>query len=218
MSGWSASKEEAIRALAAAGWYPADAVTLKTSIEIAGSVIFDRPYRDAPVSPLFYEGREQDFAFEKPVGNERRPAQPRALLADAGEGRSGQAGLPRLGDLRSRRRLQPLHRRDHPSHRARHRRRARSPDRRPRRGEDADRDLPRHRHRPDAFGRNGGGDPYYTDGEITIGVVRAGAMPTLAPPTILPDPQIISAKNAIWEQARRLATSDDWGSVEGGPR
>ena len=62
------TKEEAIRALAAAGWYPADAVTLKTSIEIAGSVIFDRPYRDAPVSPLFYDGRKQDFAFEKPVG------------------------------------------------------------------------------------------------------------------------------------------------------
>ena len=55
----------------------------KTSIEIAGSVLFDRPYRDAPVSPLFYEGRKQDFAFEKPVGEQRRPAQPCPLLADA---------------------------------------------------------------------------------------------------------------------------------------
>lgn len=63
------TESEAIRALAAAGWYPADAVTLKTSIEIAGSVLFGRPYRDAPVSSLFYDGRKQDFAFEKPVGN-----------------------------------------------------------------------------------------------------------------------------------------------------
>ena len=76
------TEAEAIRALAAAGWYPADAVTLRTSIEIAGSVIFDRPYRHAPVSPLFYEGRKQDFAFEKPVGEQRRPAQSCPLLAD----------------------------------------------------------------------------------------------------------------------------------------
>jgi hypothetical protein len=38
-------RSEVVRALAVAGWYPADAVTLRTSIEIAGSVLFDRPYR-----------------------------------------------------------------------------------------------------------------------------------------------------------------------------
>src|ERR1700730_10819305 len=56
-------------AMQAAGWYPADPVTLKSSIEIAGSVLLDRPYRDAPVSPLFYLGRREDLAFEKPDGN-----------------------------------------------------------------------------------------------------------------------------------------------------
>jgi hypothetical protein len=59
------AKEELIQAMRAAGWYPADAVTVRTSIEIADSV---RPYREAPVSPLFYDGRQQDLAFEKPVG------------------------------------------------------------------------------------------------------------------------------------------------------
>src|SRR5262245_42528484 len=66
--GLVATKKEAVVALKAAGWYPADAVTLKSSIEIAGSVLFDRPYRDAPVSPLFYDGRREDLAFEKPAG------------------------------------------------------------------------------------------------------------------------------------------------------
>jgi hypothetical protein len=41
-----------------AGWYPADPITLRTSIEIVGSVVLDRPYHDAPVSPLYYNGQE----------------------------------------------------------------------------------------------------------------------------------------------------------------
>jgi hypothetical protein len=55
-------------AMHAAGWYPADPVTLRSSIEIVGSVLLDRPYRDAPVSPLYYLGRREDLAFEKPAG------------------------------------------------------------------------------------------------------------------------------------------------------
>src|SRR5262245_53248475 len=55
-------------AMRAAGWYAADPVTLKSSLEISGSVLLDRPYPDAPVSPLLYLGRRQDLAFEKPTG------------------------------------------------------------------------------------------------------------------------------------------------------
>jgi hypothetical protein len=62
------SKEEVIRAFAAAGWDPADKITLRTSIDIGLSVVLDRPDLDAPVSPLLFEGRKQDLAFEKPVG------------------------------------------------------------------------------------------------------------------------------------------------------
>jgi hypothetical protein len=62
------SKEDVLRAMHAAGWFPADPVTLRTSIEIVGSVVLDRPYHDAPVSPLFYEGKKEQLAFERPDG------------------------------------------------------------------------------------------------------------------------------------------------------
>jgi len=43
------SKEDVLRAMHAPGWFPADPITLRTSIEIVGSVVLDRPYHDAPV-------------------------------------------------------------------------------------------------------------------------------------------------------------------------
>jgi hypothetical protein len=51
-----------------AGWFPADPITLRTSIEIVGSVVLNRPYEDAPVSPLYYDGKKEQLAFEKPDG------------------------------------------------------------------------------------------------------------------------------------------------------
>ncbi|HZR86767.1 MAG TPA: LssY C-terminal domain-containing protein [Bradyrhizobium sp.] len=62
------NQREVLCAMNAAGWFPADPVTLRSSIEIAGSVLLDREYRDAPVSNLFYLGRREDLAFEKPAG------------------------------------------------------------------------------------------------------------------------------------------------------
>ena len=59
---------DVVCAMHAAGWYPADPITLKSSIEVIGSVLLDRPYRDAPVSNLYYLGRREDLAFEKPIG------------------------------------------------------------------------------------------------------------------------------------------------------
>ncbi len=61
------SKEDLLCAMNAAQWFPADPVTLRSSMEIAGSVLFDRPYRQAPVSPLHYKGRREDLPFEKPA-------------------------------------------------------------------------------------------------------------------------------------------------------
>ncbi|MGO8656156.1 LssY C-terminal domain-containing protein, partial [Rhizobium ruizarguesonis] len=57
-----------MKAFAASGWDPADRITLLSSVEIGLSVALDRPDLDAPVSPLFFDGRKQDLAFEKPVG------------------------------------------------------------------------------------------------------------------------------------------------------
>ncbi len=61
-------EKDVLCAMQAAAWFPADPVTLKSSIEIAGSVLLDRPYHAAPVSNLFYLNRREDLAFEKPDG------------------------------------------------------------------------------------------------------------------------------------------------------
>ena len=61
-------QRDVVCAMHAAGWYPADPITLKSSIEIVGSVLLDRPYRDAPVSNLYYLDRREDLAYEKPIG------------------------------------------------------------------------------------------------------------------------------------------------------
>lgn len=57
---------------------------------------------------------------------------------------------------------------------------------------------------PTFFGRNGGGDPYYTDGEITLGTLSPEAAPSTTPPTRLPDPPIVAAKDAIWARGETL--------------
>jgi len=61
-----------IRAMTAAAWFPADPITLETSIRIAVDSVFRKPDNDAPVSDLFLFGRKQDLAFEQPVGDSPR--------------------------------------------------------------------------------------------------------------------------------------------------
>lgn len=51
------SEEDLHRALAAAGWYAADPITLETSVRIAADVVLAKPYPHAPVSDLFLFGR-----------------------------------------------------------------------------------------------------------------------------------------------------------------
>ena len=63
------SEEELHRALAAAGWYAADPLTLATSLRIAADVVLNKPYDHAPVSDLYLWGRKEDAAFEQPVGD-----------------------------------------------------------------------------------------------------------------------------------------------------
>ena len=60
---------DVVCAMHEAGWYPADRITLESSIKIIGSVLLDRPYHDAPVSTLYYLGRREDLAYEKPIGS-----------------------------------------------------------------------------------------------------------------------------------------------------
>jgi LssY C-terminus len=63
------SDGQLVRAMHAAGWRPADPITFKSSVKIAASVMFDRPDPDAPVSNLYVFGRKQDLAFEREVGS-----------------------------------------------------------------------------------------------------------------------------------------------------
>jgi hypothetical protein len=50
------------------GWARADPVTLQSGLKIAASVLFDRPYPQAPVSPLYVNDREQEVAFQRDEG------------------------------------------------------------------------------------------------------------------------------------------------------
>lgn len=67
-----ASEEDLHRSVLAAGWFPADPVTLKSSLLIAADTVLHRTYDDAPVSSLYLFDRKQDFAFEQPVGDDPR--------------------------------------------------------------------------------------------------------------------------------------------------
>jgi hypothetical protein len=57
---------------------------------------------------------------------------------------------------------------------------------------------------PTLQGRNGGGDRYFTDGEVTIGVLSENAAPSAAVPPMLPDPPAIAAKNGVWQWLKRF--------------
>ncbi|SDK61721.1 LssY C-terminus [Arthrobacter sp. ok362] len=50
-----------------AGWTMADDVTLASSRRIVSSTLLRRSYLEAPVSPLFLFGRQQDFAYQQEV-------------------------------------------------------------------------------------------------------------------------------------------------------
>ena len=54
-------------AMRAAKWFPADAITLESSLKIAADTILKHHYDHAPVSSLFLWGRKQDLAFEQPL-------------------------------------------------------------------------------------------------------------------------------------------------------
>ena len=66
------SEEDLHLGLLAAKWAPADPITLKSSVRIVGDTVFRRSYVDAPVSNLLLWGRKQDFAFERAVGKDPR--------------------------------------------------------------------------------------------------------------------------------------------------
>ena len=201
------SKEDVLRAMQAAGWSPADPITLRSSVEIVGSVVLDRPYHDAPVSPLYYQGKKEQLAFEKPdgrsadrrhhvrfwqvldKGTDDRPVWLGSVTFDRGVGLSHDTG-------------QVTH------HIA--------PD------IDAERDgLMRDLREagmvqnffqisgtgPTMFGRNGEGDPYYTDGEIDVATLVIDGVKQTKPPVTLPSPPLIALKDQVWHSISKAVGS-----------
>lgn len=65
-------ESDLVHGLLAAGWHPADPLSLESSLRITGDTVLHREYDDAPVSSLYVWGRKQDLAFEQPVGHDPR--------------------------------------------------------------------------------------------------------------------------------------------------
>ena len=193
-------KRDVLCAMHAAGWYPADPITLKSSIEIVGSVLFDRPYREAPVSNLYYLGRREDLAFEKPIGasaDRRNHVRFWKVLDEGQEKRPvwlGSATMDRSVGI-SRYTGAITHHID------------------------ADIDLERKTWAgdlesagmatakyqvtgigPALAGHNGEGDLYYTDGEAWILRLVETCRKSTVPMQVLPSPLATEIKDQIWGQ------------------
>jgi hypothetical protein len=192
------SEDDVLCAMHAAGWFPADPITLRSSLKIIGSVVLDRPYRDAPVSPLYFDGKREDLAFEKPAG---KSADKRHHVRLWQVSESGEAGRPVwLGAVTFDRGVGFSHRDAKITHHI-------APD------IDAERDLLSDDLKdakvvgstyeiggigPTINGHNGGGDSYYTDGEIKFSVLIDGCSQRAATTNELENPPLVEARNRVW--------------------
>jgi hypothetical protein len=66
------TREQLDAIMKAAGWYPATALGVKSDLKIAADTVLSRPDAEAPVSSLYLFGRREDAAFEQPVGDNPR--------------------------------------------------------------------------------------------------------------------------------------------------
>ncbi|MFT3945277.1 MAG: LssY C-terminal domain-containing protein [Ancrocorticia sp.] len=67
------SREDIVRAMSAANWTLADPVNARSSWRIVTSTLRQTSYPEAPVSPLFLFGRQQDLAYQQEVdGNPKQ--------------------------------------------------------------------------------------------------------------------------------------------------
>lgn len=66
------SKADVERIMKAANWKPADPLSLRNDLRIAEAAVIDRPYEDAPVSTLYLFGHAEELAFEQAVGKSPR--------------------------------------------------------------------------------------------------------------------------------------------------
>ena len=165
------TEEELHRMFAAAGWYAADPITLETSIRIAADVVVHKPYAHAPVSDLYVWDRKQDAAFEQPVGDSPKQRHHVRFWCSREVDRQGEPLW--LGAATYDERVELSRTTGGITHKI---------------GPEIDRERnklvndtaragvldgyywvdPFHKDRQ---GRNGGGDPYVTDGRLAVGVI-----------------------------------------------
>jgi hypothetical protein len=202
--GLEGSRDGILCAMRAAGWRPADPITFSSSFRIADSVLLRRAYPTAPISDLYYDGRRQDLAFEKAAGvspKERHHVRFWLVLA-----KSDSDEPLWLGSATFDRSVGVSHYTGQVTHHI-------APD------IDAERDLLADDLAAakmvaasywvtgvgaTVFARNGGGDPYFTDGEIAVSRLSPGCKVVLtAPPTLAPPPAVV-AKNAAFGWLKTL--------------
>jgi hypothetical protein len=197
--GLEGSEAEVTAALLAAGWSRAAPLGWRSDLGIVESVLGDRADTTAPVSTQYLWGRPQDLAFEQEVGTSARQRH-HVRLWRSPEPESA-AGRPFwIGAATFDQGVGFSHRTGQVTHHI-------APD------VDAERDglmaaLERARQvvrtyqvsgvGPTLVARNGGGDRYFTDGELTVAVLAVDNRPHTAPPIRLPNPPAVRLKNRIW--------------------
>jgi hypothetical protein len=207
-AGLVGSRDDILHAMDAAGWFPTDPVTLRTSLAIVGSVVLDRPYHAAPVSPLYYQGKKEQLAFEKPDGRSADRRHHVRFWQVLDRGLSGRPVW--LGAVTFDRGVGFSHYTGQITHHI-------GPN------IDAERDLLMRDLReagmvealfqisgigPTLFGRNGGGDAYYTDGEIDFASLVVDGVKRTEPPATLPTPPLTALKDQIWRSVSDAVTEE----------
>jgi hypothetical protein len=167
------TKEQIDAIMHATKWDPAAALGIKSDIKIAEGTLLSRPDPNAPVSNLYLFGRKEDLAFEQPVGgNPRQRNHVRFWKTDKldDDGRPiwiGSASYDERVEF-STTTIQITHRI--------------SPDLDQQRDHlfadlkqtgDLAEDYAIDGFHTELKGRNGGGDEWYTDGRLFVGIIDA---------------------------------------------
>src|SRR4051794_38576016 len=182
------TKEQVEAIMKAAKWDPAAKLGVRSDLKIAEDTVLSRPDDEAPVSKLFLFGRMEDLAFEQPVGdNPRQRNHVRFWKIDGADDR----GRPVwIGSASYDERVGLSHTTGQITHHI-------APDVDKERDHLFD-DLKKtgdlaEQYSVDGFhkeleGRNGGGDPWHTDGRLFVGVIgiNDAAMPTESNKNVTP--------------------------------
>jgi hypothetical protein len=188
---------EVERAFTAAGWRPAADLGIASDLGIAESVLLDRPDPTAPVSTLLLWGRKQDLAFEHQLGISARQRDHvrwwRSELSADGDRPVWVGAATRDRGVELGRRTAKI------THQI-------APD------IDSERDLLIDALDaagqvtrifavtgvgPTFAGRNGSGDPYYSDGELYVAVLARESTPGLRAERQA-SPPLVVVKDTIW--------------------